>query len=80
MSPEEFRAAALGTSSHFGMVSVDAAAGTLTFRIEGATYPNWENTTQVRKYELNGDLLSYKVPPRENGDVPVSAWKRVGGK
>ena len=77
---EEFRAAALGTSSHFGMVSVDAAAGTLTFRIEGATYPNWENTTQVRKYELNGDLLSYKVPPRENGDVPVSAWKRVGGK
>ncbi|HEX7916280.1 lipocalin-like domain-containing protein [Rudaea sp.] len=75
---EEFRAAALGTSSHFGTVNIDVAAGTLAFHIEGATYPNWENTTQVRKYELSGDLLSYKVPPRANGDVPVSGWKRLG--
>jgi len=77
---DEFRAAALGTSSHFGTISVDAVAHTLTLHIEGATYPNWEGTTQVRKYELDGDLLSYKVAPRTNGDVPVSGWKRLRGK
>ena len=77
---DEFRAAALGTSSHFGTISVDAVAHTLTLHIDGATYPNWEGTTQVRKYELDGDLLSYKVPPRANGDVPISGWKRLRGK
>jgi len=25
-------------------------------------------------------LLSYKVPPRANGDVPISGWKRLPGK
>jgi hypothetical protein len=77
---DEFRAASLGTSSHFGMVSVDAVAHTLTLHIDGATYPNWEGTSQVRKYELDGDLLTYKVPPRANGDVPITGWKRLSGK
>ena len=77
---DEFRAAVLGSSSHYGSVSADTAAGTLTFRIEGSTYPNWEGTTQVRKYELVGDVLSYKVPPRENGDVPITGWKRLSAK
>ena len=77
---DEFRAAMLGTSSHFGTISVDTVAHTLTLHIDGATYPNWEGATQVRKYELDGDLLSYKVPPRANGDVPISGWKRLRGK
>lgn len=76
-TPAEFRGAALGTSSHFGTVDIDAMKGTLTFHIEGATYPNWEGTTQVRSYVLSGDMLSYKVPPRPNGDIPLTGWKRL---
>jgi hypothetical protein len=76
-TPSEFRAAALGTSAHFGTVDIDTMKGTLTFHIEGATYPNWEGTTQVRSYELSGDTLSYKVPPRPNGDIPLTGWKRI---
>lgn len=76
-TPSEFRAAALGTSSHFGTVDVDPMKGTLTFHIEGATYPNWEGTTQVRRYVLSGDMLSYKVPPRPNGEIPLTGWKRL---
>jgi hypothetical protein len=79
-TPEEFRAALMRTSSHYGTVSADPVKGTLTFHIDGSTFPNWEGTTQVRHYELDGDTLSYKVPPRENGDVPLSAWKRLGSK
>jgi len=76
-TPDEFRSATLGTSSHFGTVEADPVKRTLTFHIEGATYPNWEGTTQVRGYEMSGDMLSYKVPPRPNGDIPLTGWKRI---
>jgi hypothetical protein len=73
----EIRAAFLGTSSHYGTVTVDPAARTLDFHIEGSTYPNWEGTTQRRRFEIDGNTLSYRVPPRPNGDVPLTGWKRV---
>lgn len=76
-TPDEIRAAMMGTSSHYGTVEVDPAKGTLTFHIEGSTFPNWEGTAQVRSYLLSGDRLSYKVPPRPNGDVPLTGWKRL---
>ncbi len=76
-TPGEFRAAALGASAHFGIVDIDSMKGTLAFHIEGATFPNWEGTTQVRSYVLSGDMLSYKVPPRPNGDIPLTGWKRL---
>lgn len=76
-TPEEIRAAFMGTSSHYGTVEMDPARHTLTFHIEGATYPNWEGSTQVRSYMLSGDKLSYKVPPRPNGDIPMTGWKRM---
>jgi hypothetical protein len=71
----EYKAAVLGSSTHFGSISVDG--GTLTFRIEGASFPDWEGTTQSRRYELKGDELSYRVPPRLNGDTPLTVWRRL---
>lgn len=76
-SDEEYKAAVMGSSTHYGMLSVDAAHSELVFRIEGASFPNWEGQTQRRQYELHGNTLSYRVPPRPNGDVPVSVWRRV---
>jgi hypothetical protein len=73
----EIRSAFMGTSSHYGTVTVDPAAHTLDFHIEGSTYPNWEGTTQQRHFEIDGDTLSYRVPARPNGDVPLTGWKRV---
>jgi hypothetical protein len=73
----EIRSALMGTSSHYGTVTVNATAGTLDFHIEGSSYPNWEGTTQQRRFEIDGDLLSYRVPPRPNGDVPLTGWKRI---
>jgi hypothetical protein len=67
----------MGSSTHFGTVSVDPARNELVFRIEGASFPNWEGQQQHRRYELKGDVLSYRVPPRPNGDVPISVWRRV---
>ena len=76
-TPQEYSAAFKGTSTHFGTVSVDPVAHVLTFRIEAASFPNEDGTVQKRTYELTGDVLSYKVAPRPNGDVPISTWRRV---
>jgi hypothetical protein len=73
----EYKAAVLGSSTHFGTVSANAAAGTLTFRIDAASFPNWEGAVQTRRYEMQGDELSYRVPPRPDGDIPVSVWRRL---
>jgi hypothetical protein len=76
-TPDEFQAAVLGSSSHFGRLEVDAAGKGLVFHIQGSSYPNWEGTEQVRRFELEGDELRYRVPPRPNGDVPLSIWRRI---
>lgn len=76
-TPEEYSAAVKGTSTHYGTLSVDPTAHVLTFRIEAASFPNEDGTVQKRAYELTGDVLSYKVAPRPNGDVPISTWRRV---
>ncbi|CAN5173680.1 hypothetical protein BH09PSE1_BH09PSE1_29870 [soil metagenome] len=76
-TPEEYRGTVMGQSTHFGTVAVDRGAGTLTFNIEQSAYANWNATSQRRQYELNGDELSYRVPARANGDVPISIWRRV---
>ena len=73
----EYQAAVLGVSIHFGTIDVDPAKHSLTFHIEKATFPNWEGTQQVRTYELKNNELSYRVPPRSNGDIPVSIWQRI---
>lgn len=74
-TPDEFKAAVLGASTHYGTISADGKV--LSFHIEGASFPNWEGLTQPREYELVDDVLSYRVPPRPDGGVPISGWKRV---
>jgi hypothetical protein len=73
----EFKEAALGSSTHFGAVSLDMTAGTITFKIDAASFPNWEGVARTSAYELKGDELSYRVPPRPNGDVAISVWRRL---
>lgn len=79
-TPDEYAAAALGMSSHIGTVVADVARGTLTFRIELASFPNWDGTVQTRDFELLGDVLSYRVPTAAtgNGTTPISVWQRAG--
>jgi hypothetical protein len=76
-TPDEYRAAVLGLSTHFGTLSSDPLRKALTFHIHKASYPNWEGTDQIRIYELKDGTLSYTVPARPNGDVPMSVWRHV---
>jgi hypothetical protein len=76
-TPEEYKDASLGMSAHFGTYRVDPSKGTITFTITSASFPNWDGTTQVRKFTLEGDTLAWRVPPRPDGSVPVSRFTRV---
>ena len=76
---EEYRAAALGSSTHFGRLRIDAASKQLIFDIEGASFPNWEGRRQVRDYVFQDGLLRYAVPASAsgNGTTAYSIWRRA---
>jgi hypothetical protein len=76
-SPEEYKDATLGMSTHFGTYTIDPAKGTITMHITSASFPNLDGTTQVRPFTLAGDELTWRVPPRPDGSVPISVFKRV---
>jgi hypothetical protein len=71
----EFKDAVMGSSTHYGSVAVEG--GELVFSVEASAFPNWEGTVQRRHFTLEGDMLSYRVPPRADGGVPISVWRRV---
>jgi len=78
-TPDEYRAAVLGSSTHTGRVRVDDAAHTLAFTIDDASYPNWQGKTQVREFSYADGTLRYAVPANASGDGSVawSVWQRV---
>jgi len=74
---EEFREALFSTSCHFGTYAIDANKGTITFNIDRASFPNLDQTSQVRPYTLKGDTLTWRVPARPDGSIPISVFKRM---
>ena len=76
-TPEEYRNASLSSSVHFGRYSVDAAKGTITFHVDRSSFPNWDDSVQVRSYEIKGDELSWKVAPRPDGSIPITVLRRA---
>lgn len=76
---DEYRAAALGSSTHFGRVTIDQAKHQLIFAVEAASFPNWEGKSQTRDYTFKDGLLSYAVPASAagNGTTAYSLWRRA---
>jgi hypothetical protein len=76
-TPDEYKQAMVGMSVHFGRYTVDPDKHTISFIIDRASFPDWDDTTQVRSYELNGDELSWKVPARPDGSIPITVLRRI---
>ncbi|SFF74624.1 Lipocalin-like domain-containing protein [Duganella sp. CF458] len=72
---QEYKRLLLTMSAHFGMVAVEE--GRLVFRIAAASNPQWDGSVQRRAYTLKGEVLEWRVPPRPDGDVPISVWRRL---
>ena len=78
-TPEEIKATVEGTISYFGTYEVDEAGKTLTYKIEGASFPNWNGTDQKRPIvSLTSDELKYSNPaPSIGGPTTELMWKRI---
>jgi hypothetical protein len=76
-TPEEYRAIASRSNAHFGTYILDPHNKTITFKIESATFPNWNGTQQTRALTLKGDELQYAVAASGAGGSSVVTWKRA---
>jgi hypothetical protein len=72
---DENKAVVAGSNAFFGTYALNEADKSLTLRVEGATYPNLEGTTQKRMIVslTAGDELTWSNPAT-HGSV---AWKWV---
>lgn len=74
---EEYKDAVFSSSCHFGTYVIDADKSTITFNLDRASFPNLDQTTQVRPYTLKGDTLTWRVPARPDGSIPISVFRRI---
>jgi hypothetical protein len=80
--PQELREAVIGSSTHFGTVSIDRRAHQLVFHVAAASFPNWNGATQLREYGYSRGVLTYRVPAAAsgNGTVAYSVWRKAPAK
>jgi hypothetical protein len=76
-TPEENKAIVGGNITHFGTLAVNGADKTIIFKIETATFPNWNGTEQKRVFAITGDELTYTVPAASGGGTATTVWKRA---
>jgi hypothetical protein len=64
---------------YFGSYTLDENAETVTFHVDGAAYPNYVGTNQLRYYKIEGDRLILRTPPERAGGTDVTyyvTWER----
>jgi len=77
-TPEENKAVISKSVAMIGTYSVSPADKTLTFKVDSATFPNWNGTEQKRLLSAGGkDELKYITPTASSGGVGTVTWKRV---
>ena len=74
-TPEEYQAASIGVSAHYGRCAIDPGGTSITFHVERAAFPNWEGATQLRAFTLTGDDLEYRGD--SGGRIAITGWHRV---
>ena len=76
-TPEENKAAVMGTTATFGTWSVDDASKTLIVMNEGSMFPNQVGTESKRTVSVSGDELKVSNPSTASGMKSDTMWKRA---
>ena len=74
---DENKAVVSGSFAHFGTYVVNEADKSLTYKVENATFPNWNKTEQKRPFVITGDELKYTVQTVSAGGTGTVTWKRA---
>src|SRR5262245_5352926 len=79
-TPEEIKAAFDGYGAYFGTYEIHEADGFVIHHVEGSLFPNNVGTDQQRFFELSGDRLILKPPPRQVAGEQQTlriTWQRI---
>ena len=77
-TPDENMAVVSKSIAMIGTYSVNSADKTLTFKVDSATFPNWNGTEQKRLLSSsNTDELKYITPTASSGGVGTVTWRRA---
>lgn len=77
-TPEENKAVMGKSIAMIGTYSADSAEKTLTFKVESATFPNWNGTEQKRSIvTVTRDELKYVTATASSGGVATVTWTRT---
>ena len=71
---EEIEAAYNGYIAYCGTYTVQEDDHTVTHSLEGASFPNWIGSEQLRHFEFSGDKLTLSTPPIA-GNSHVLIWE-----
>ncbi len=74
---EENRTVIGKSIAHFGTYSINEADHTITFKIERATFPNWDGTESRRSLTVSADELQFIDPAASAGGTAAVSWKRA---
>jgi hypothetical protein len=75
---EEAMAVVSKSIAMIGTYSVNSSDKTLTFKVDSATFPNWNATDQKRLLVSgNTNELKYITPTASSGGVATVTWKRA---
>jgi hypothetical protein len=79
-SAEENATIVQGSNSHFGKYEMDEQRKIIAFKIESASFPNWEGMTQKRSYTCTQNEIKYIVTNTTQGGQSVIAevvWRKL---
>lgn len=75
---EENQAVVSKSIAMIGTYSVNSTDRTLVFKVDSATFPNWNGTEQKRLLASSTkDELKYVTPTASSGGVGTVTWKRA---
>ena len=77
---KEIEAAFKGYIGYYGTLTIDETEGVIITHVDGASFPNWIGSDQVRHYEFTGDHMTLSTPPMLAGGkkrVGKLIWERV---
>jgi Lipocalin-like domain len=77
-TPEENKAVVSKSIAMIGTYSVNAADKALIFKVDSASFPNWNGTEQKRLLaSSNPDELKYITPSASSGGIGTVTWNRA---
>lgn len=74
---DEYRDAMLTMSTHFGRYTVDATQNVITFEVDRASFPNWDDSKRPYPFDMKGDEVSWKGLARPDGSIPLTVFRRL---